>query len=105
MMNCFWCRYVPTLTAMAPYFELLLTATPVKLMRPQLWKTFARARAPTSSTSEKISVSMRMVLREVNFASLLPNTLGNNSKQAQEDQAIDLSDLGILKHFNAEMCK
>lgn len=48
---------------------------------------------------------MRMVLREVNFASLLPNTLGNNSKQAQEDQAIDLSDLGILKHFNAEMCK
>ena len=34
--------------------------TPCTSAMPQLWSTFATARAPTSSTSEKMSVSMMM---------------------------------------------
>lgn len=40
------------LTAKAPYLDGVLIAMPRRSHRPQLWRTLAMARAPTSSTSE-----------------------------------------------------
>lgn len=47
-----------TLAASAPYRECVLIITPFKLASPQLCRTLAIARAPTSSTSDIMSVSM-----------------------------------------------
>lgn len=51
-----------TLAASAPYSECVLIMTARKSAAPQLCRAFATARAPTSSTSEKRSVSMMMGL-------------------------------------------
>lgn len=50
--------FVPTLAASAPYRECVLIITPFKSASPQLCRTLATARAPTSSTSDMRSVSM-----------------------------------------------
>jgi hypothetical protein len=47
-----------TLAASGPYSDSVFMITACKSTRPQLWRAFATARAPMSSTSEKMSVSM-----------------------------------------------
>ena len=53
---------VLTLAASAPYSDGVFMITACKSTMPQLWRVFATASAPTSSTSEKMSVSMMMGL-------------------------------------------
>ena len=52
----------PTLAASEPYSESVFVITACRSTIPQLWSVFATASAPTSSTSEKISLSMMMGL-------------------------------------------
>jgi hypothetical protein len=51
-----------TLAASEPYSDSVFMITACKSTRPQLWRAFATARAPMSSTSEKMSVSIIMGL-------------------------------------------
>lgn len=53
---------VLTLVASAPYSDGVFMITALKSTLPQLWRVFATAIAPMSSTSEKMSVSMMMAL-------------------------------------------
>jgi hypothetical protein len=47
-----------TLAASDPYSDSVFVITACRSTRPQLWRAFATARAPMSSTSEKMSVSI-----------------------------------------------
>lgn len=51
-----------TLAAREPYSDSVFMSMARKSTMPQLWSVFATARAPISSTSEKMSVSTMMGL-------------------------------------------
>jgi hypothetical protein len=82
-----------TLAASEPYSDSVSMITACKSTRPQLWRAFATARAPMSSTSEKTSVSMIMGFG----SSILETQLAvANDKTRSANHFIDGKGIGAL---------
>jgi hypothetical protein len=83
-----------TLAASEPYSDSVLMITACKSTRPQLWRAFATARAPMSSTSEKMSVSMIMGLGRSVLERLLAVA---NDKTRSASRCVDGISIVILR--------
>lgn len=79
---------VLTLAARAPYSDGVLMITARRSTMPQLWRVFATAIAPISSTSEKMSVSMMMGLGLSSVERQLAMA-DNKTKSARQRNDID----------------
>jgi hypothetical protein len=79
-----------TLAASDPYSDSVFMITACRSTRPHSWRAFATARAPMSSTSEKMSVSIIMGLG----SSVLETQLAvANDKTNKASRRIDVNDM------------
>jgi hypothetical protein len=90
---------VLTLAASAPYSEGVFMTTARRSTMPQLWRVFATAMAPMSSTSEKMSVSMIMGLglSSVDRQSAVTNSETRRAIQRSNTDGIAKSSLDAHK--------